>query len=200
MSRQRNLASVVDYCALYISTDVWVPMMKRKINIPAGVQVEIDGRKIKITGSNGKIQREFPQMVDVRIEGKEIVLRSGDRRKDKAVLGAWAAHVQNMIRGVTRGFGCKLRVVYRHFPMSLQVRGDRVMISNFLGERKPRQARILPGVKVDISGQDVLVTGADKEAVGQTAANLEQATRLSKRDRRKFEDGIFIIEKGIEIA
>lgn len=194
------MASAVDYCALCISTDVWVPMMKRKINIPAEVQVEIDGRKIKITGSNGKLQREFPQMVDVRIEGKEIVLRSGDRRKDKAVLGAWAAHVQNMIRGVTRGFGCKLRVVYRHFPMSLQVRGDKVMISNFLGERKPRQARILPGVKVDISGQDVLVTGADKEAVGQTAANLEQATRLSKRDRRKFEDGIFIIEKGIEIA
>ena len=67
-------------------------------------------------------------------------------------------------------------------------------------EKIPRKSKILEGVKVEIDKDTILLSGYDKEAVGQTAANLEKATKIKKRDRRRFQDGIFIIEKsGVKI-
>ncbi|MGB9830609.1 MAG: 50S ribosomal protein L6, partial [Fervidicoccus fontis] len=75
-------------------------------------------------------------------------------------------------------------------------KGDVILVKNFLGEKSPRKARIMPGVKVKIEKEDVIVEGLDIEAVGQTAANLEQATKVKEYDRRVFMDGIYIYEKG----
>ena len=83
--------------------------------------------------------------------------------------------------------------VYNHFPINVAVKGNNVEINNFLGEKLPRIARILPGVKVEIKGKDVFVRGSDKEAVGQTAANIEAQSRVSNKDRRVFQDGIFLV-------
>lgn len=105
------------------------------------------------------------------------------------------AHINNMIKGVTEGFKYRLKVVYSHFPMTVKVQGDEVVIENFLGEKNPRRAKILPGVTVKVKGSEIEVEGIDKEAVGQTAANIEQATRITKWDRRVFQDGIYIVEK-----
>ncbi len=75
------------------------------------------------------------------------------------------------------------------------MQGERVLIENFMGENYPRTARIVGGASVDVSGEEVVVTGADKEAAGQTAANLEQATRIRGKDPRVFQDGVYIVEK-----
>lgn len=110
--------------------------------------------------------------------------------------GTIAAHIRNMIKGVTKGYTYRLKIVYAHFPMKVTVKGDTVVIENFLGERAPRYAKILPGVKVEVKGEEVIVSGIDKEKVGQTAANIELATRVRGFDIRKFQDGIYIVSKG----
>jgi len=82
-----------------------------------------------------------------------------------------------------------------HFPMNVKAEEKKIIIKSFLGETTVREAAVLDGVKVDISGNKIVVTGPDIEATGQTAANLEKATRLTGRDRRIFQDGIFITKK-----
>ncbi len=86
-------------------------------------------------------------------------------------------------------------MVYSHFPIQLRVDGDRLIIGNFLGEKKDRTAWIQSGVDVALNGDEVVVTGINKESVGQTAANIEQATRIKARDPRVFQDGIYVVGK-----
>jgi large subunit ribosomal protein L6 len=99
------------------------------------------------------------------------------------------------MKGVTEGYTYKLRIVYSHFPMKVSTKGPEFTVDNFLGEKYPRKTKVLPGVKVEIKGNEVTVTGIDKELVGQTAANIEQLTRIKNFDLRVFQDGIYIIEK-----
>jgi large subunit ribosomal protein L6 len=100
-----------------------------------------------------------------------------------------------MIIGVTKGFEYRLKIVYSHFPVTVKIEGDKALIHNFLGERQPRIAKIVRGSKVEVKGDEIKVSGIDIEAVGQTAANFEQATRIIGKDRRIFMDGIYITQK-----
>ena len=75
------------------------------------------------------------------------------------------------------------------------MKGNIFEIKNFFGERKPRIAKILAEVKVTIHGDIIEVTGTDLEKVSQTSANIEQATRITNRDKRVFMDRINIISK-----
>jgi len=100
-----------------------------------------------------------------------------------------------MVKGACEGFTYKMKVVYSHFPMNVKVSGNTVVIDNFLGEKHPRSAEVLSDVSVEINGQDVTVSGVNKEKVSQTAANIEQATKIKNLDPRVFQDGIYIIEK-----
>jgi len=91
-----------------------------------------------------------------------------------------------------------MKTVYSHFPIKTAVDGDSLVIQNFLGERHPRKAVILPGVTVNVSGDNLTVQGIDKEKVGQTVANIERATAVKRRDIRVFQDGIYRIDRGGE--
>jgi large subunit ribosomal protein L6 len=106
-----------------------------------------------------------------------------------------------MVTGVTDGFEYRLKAVYSHFPMALSVNGDIFQINNLFGEKVPRQADLKwtpKDVQVRVENKvDVIVTGADREKVGQTAAIIERACRIRRRDRRVFQDGIYIVQKGI---
>ncbi len=117
------------------------------------------------------------------------------RKKEKALLGTYGAHIRNMIVGVTKGYEYKMKIVFAHFPIKASVKGDTFMIENFLGEKHPRKARILGITKVNVKGDLVDLTGPDVEAVGQTAANIERATKIKGFDPRVFQDGIYIIQK-----
>jgi large subunit ribosomal protein L6 len=101
-----------------------------------------------------------------------------------------------MIRGVTDGFTYNLKAFYSHFPMTMAVKGNIFVVNNYFGERVPRTANILAGVDVKVQNKvEVVVSGIDKEAVGQTAANIERCTTVKNRDRRVFQDGIYLLEK-----
>ncbi len=170
---------------------------KEIVPIPEGVNVEIEGKLIKVSGPKGELQREldFPR-ISIEEKDKEIVVSTEiPRRRERAIMGTFASHIRNMMMGVTEGFERKLRIVYSHFPIQVKVMGDVVSISNFLGERKPRRAKILGNSNVQVSGDEVIVTGIDKEMVSQTAANIEQATRIKRFDPRVFQDGIYVVEE-----
>jgi large subunit ribosomal protein L6 len=113
------------------------------------------------------------------------------------MLGTAAAHIRNMIRGVTKGYRYNLRTVYAHFPVTVKVdeKSKTLRVENFTGEKTPRTAQILDGVKVAVKGDDIAVEGIDLAAVSQTAANIQNATKIKKKDLRVFLDGIYIDTK-----
>jgi len=168
------------------------------VEIPEGVSVSIEGAKVTVSGPKGTLERvlSYPGVEIVVEENKVRIRVMKDRRRQRAIAGTYAAHIRNMIKGVTEGFVYKMKVVYSHFPIQVKVQGNEVVISNFLGERHPRFAKIVGDTKVEVKGNELIISGIDKEAVGQTAANIEQATRVKDLDVRVFQDGIYIVEKG----
>jgi large subunit ribosomal protein L6 len=84
--------------------------------------------------------------------------------------------------------------------MSVKLRGDKVNIENYFGERSPRTSQVVgKDTKVTVVGEDVLVQGPSLEDVSQTAANIELSTKMKGKDQRVFLDGLYIYskEKGI---
>lgn len=178
---------------------------KKDININIligeGVDVKIEGGKIKIAGPKGEIERELwhPKLQIEKKDAKIVISGNSLRKRERALAGTFTAHIKNMITGVKDGFVYKLKAAQAHFPMQISVtkEGESVSVSNFLGERKARVAKIEEGVKVEIKGKEIIVMGVDKEAVGQTASNIERTTKIKGYDPRIFQDGIYLVEKGV---
>ena len=168
------------------------------IELPEGVSASMDGITLKVTGPNGALERDYHSSTLRLIVDSDKVTVQVDlpRRKDKALAGTWNAHINNMVKGVTSGFTYNLKALYSHFPMTLKKEGNELVVNNYFGERVPRRANILPGVKVDIKNKvELVVSGIDKELVGQTAANIERCATVKNRDRRVFQDGIYLLSK-----
>ncbi len=175
-----------------------VPVAIREVELPDGVKAEIKEGVVVIEGPKGKLERKLyhPKISIEKVDNKIVVKCEFARRKEKALVGTFAAHIKNMIKGVTEGFVYKMKIVYSHFPMKVSVKGDEVIIENFLGEKHPRKAKIFGNVKVTVKGDEVTIEGINREEVGQTAANIEFATKVKDRDIRVFQDGIYIVSKG----
>ena len=176
--------------------------ISHSIALPEGASASIAGDVITVSKDGQSLSREFRHhKVEVRaVNGDLEVFVNLPRRSDKALAGTWAAHLRNMVLGIDEGFEYRLKAVFSHFPMSLKVDGKQMIINNLFGEKVPRVAK-LPWspdeVKVEVKKKtDVVVSGANREKVGQTAANIERACRIKKRDRRVFQDGIYIVSKG----
>jgi large subunit ribosomal protein L6 len=165
--------------------------------IPEGVTATVEGNLVKVKGAKGEINKKFVlhDNVITKRDNAIIIAAPSTRKKDKAQAGSIAAHIKNMMAGITNGVTYKMKIVYSHFPMNAKVQGDKFVIDNFLGEKYPRKARILKNVSVEVKGQDVTVKGIDVDVVSQTAANIEQITKITNRDLRVFQDGIYITEK-----
>jgi large subunit ribosomal protein L6 len=172
--------------------------MKEQIPLPTGVTASMEEETLTIKGEKGELSRIFTHpKISVKLNGNTIDIYGKDvRRKEKAFIGTFVAHIKNMIKGVTKGFEYKMKTVFSHFPIKTSVEDNTFVIQNFLGERAARRAKILDGVTVEAKGEDVTVFGIDKEKVGQTVANIERATRVKKRDIRVFQDGVYRISKG----
>ena len=145
-----------------------------------------------------EIKRKLNPFVDIKIEGNKIILEIKNTRKiRKKNFGTMKAHVKNMIKGLTEGFIYKLQIAFVHFPMNVNIDKEKneLVIKNFLGEKTERRIKIPEGITVEIKKDIIEVKGADIEKAGQFSANVEKIATPSKKDRRIFQDGIYIIEK-----
>lgn len=169
------------------------------VPLPAGVTVSLHGRTVRAKGPLGTSERAFPSdVLGLASAGGTVTLTlrlPPARKQSRSLLGTWAAHVANLAGGVSRGVEARLKVVAAHFPMKVQVRGEELLIENFLGEKHPRSTRLLPGTKASVEGEIVVLSGWDVEQVGQSAANIERTTRIRDYDPRVFQDGIYLIER-----
>ncbi|MEN7982007.1 MAG: 50S ribosomal protein L6 [Nanoarchaeota archaeon] len=174
----------------------------QEVKIPEGIEANLDDTILTIKGPEGEIKREFKigKLVMEKKDNKIIFGNKKATKTEKRLMNTLAAHVRNMIKGVQEKFEYKLKICFSHFPMTVDVQEKEAIIKNFLGEKIPRKARLVPEVEVKIDKQIIVVTSHNKELAGQVAANFENVTKVGKRDRRVFQDGIFITSKcGVEI-
>ena len=167
------------------------------IKIPDNVEVAVDGRRVSVKGPLGKIERDFSHTpITIKYSGNLLSVEFlWPNKKMSAMTGTVSSHIKNMIIGVIKGFQYKLKIVFAHFPISVKVQNNQVLIENFGGERRPRRANILGSVKVTVEGDDIIVQGIDLQDVSQTAANIQLTTKIKKKDPRVFLDGVYIFER-----
>lgn len=178
---------------------VLVELAQRTMPLPEGVQLSIDGRKVKAVGPKGTLEEDFSHLpVQFALEDRSLrVYSPWARKREVALVGTALAHVRNMIRGVTSGYTYKLKIVYAHFPVTVKVneKEKKLTIENFTGEKTPRIAKIIGSAKVKVAGDEIHVQGSRLGDVSQTASNIQTATKIRDKDQRVFLDGIYIFEK-----
>ena len=175
-----------------------LPEISKTVHVPDGVEVRIEGRKVTVSGVKGTLTRDFsyvPISIDAVNDKTIRVWAQWPRKKEASLVGTIYSHIQNMITGVEKGFSYKLKIVFSHFPMSVKVQDKTVLIENFTGERQARRAKIIGDVQIKVQSEDVIVEGINLEHVSQTAANIEQATKVKKKDPRVFLDGVYVYER-----
>lgn len=172
-------------------------MARTELPIPDDVTVTVDEVTVTTDGPNGTVEKRlwYPDVSIEVVDDTIVVSSESEDRATLAILGTFESHLENMLHGVIDGWEYRMKTVYSHFPMQVSVQGDEIVVENFLGERAPRRTPIHGDTEVEIDGEDLVLTGPDKEAVGQTAADVEQLTRVPDKDLRVFQDGAYITEK-----
>ena len=159
------------------------------VAIPEGVTVEVANNEVTAKGPKGEVKKKFSKIITVEKKDNEVVVTGSE--KEKAYIGTVNSILNSMFHGAKEGFTTTMKVLHAHFPVTLEVQGDKVLIKNFIGEKHPRKSRIMGNAKVEVKGANVTVSGPDKETVGQTIANLKAAMKIREKDCRIFQDGIY---------
>jgi large subunit ribosomal protein L6 len=172
-------------------------MSTEEIDLPDDVDASVDHLDLTVEGPNGSVTRRlwYPDVTVSVADGAVHIDTPETDAKTLATVGTFRSHVENMVHGVTDGWEYEMKVFYSHFPMQVNVEGDEVVIENFLGERAPRRAPIHGDTEVSVDGEEITLSGPNIEDVGQTAADIEQLTRVSGKDTRVFQDGVYITSK-----
>jgi large subunit ribosomal protein L6 len=174
-----------------------LPEISKTVEVPDDVTLSLIGKKVSVKGEKGSLTRDFSYAtVTIESEGKNVrISAKWPRKKEAALVGTIYSHIQNMITGVTKGYNYKLKIVFSHFPISAKIQDKSVVIENFTGERRARLIKIVGDVKVKIEPEDIIISGINLEEVSQTAANIEQSTRVRGKDPRVFLDGVYVYER-----
>ena len=143
---------------------------KKPVTIPAGVQVNIEGSKVTVKGPKGELTNTFDPAISIAIEGNEIIVtRPSDVKEHRALHGLTRTLVANMVTGVTEGFKKELQVNGVGYRVAKQGK-DLVMNLGYSHQV------IMPepeGITVEVPNPNsIIVTGADKQKVGQFAAEI----------------------------
>ncbi|EHL02403.1 Ribosomal protein L6 [Glarea lozoyensis ATCC 20868] len=196
------------------------------LTVPEGVKVTIKSRKVTVEGPRGTerigegleewwtddwigtLTKDLSHLaVNFSHPKKEIInieLHHG-ARKNVATLRTVRTLINNLIIGVTKGFKYKMRYVYAHFPINVNVEKNsetglyEVEIRNFIGEKIVRRVVMHEGVEVEPSKNqkdELQLFGNSLENVSQSAADIQQICRVRNKDIRKFLDGLYVSEKG----
>ena len=172
--------------------------LREEIGIPEGINIELIENKLKMSKENKELNLKIHQFVNVRNDGNKIIITTKrSRRTEKRLFGTTKAHIKNMIKGLIEGFTYKLKIVNVHFPINVShdKTSNELIVKNFLGEKKDRRIKLDKDVSIKIENDTIEVGSFNIEKAGQVATNIEKGTKVRKKDRRVFQDGIFIVEK-----
>jgi len=176
--------------------------IQEEVEAPSGVTVELSDSMMTVKGPKGEVNRAFKAPgIKISVKDNKITLTAKKATKrEKKMLYTFRAHLNNMINGVQAPWLYKLKVCSGHFPIIAEVKNNVLFVKNFLGEKIPRESMIPQNVDVKISGADITIESPDRELAGMTASNFEQLTRVTDKDLRRFQDGIYItLKAGKEI-
>lgn len=166
-------------------------------SFPASITASLTNGTLTVSKSGTELTRLLTRpRIAVALKGNELTFTASKASKIQLKeMRSLLAHVKNLVRGLENKFVYQLEACNVHFPMTLKVDGSKLVINNFLGEKTPRFARIEKNVLVEVKGPKVTVSSADIEAAGRTVSIIERATHVRNRDRRVFQDGIFLVER-----
>jgi large subunit ribosomal protein L6 len=145
---------------------------RQPIELPAGVNVAISPGRVQVNGPLGELAQEVPPRMEITHEdGVITVTRPTERGEDRALHGLTRTLVANMVEGVTKGFEKRLEIQGVGYRAAL--RGSDLELS--VGFSHPVLVSPRPGISFDVpSPTEVIVKGIDKQAVGQTAAEVRK--------------------------
>jgi large subunit ribosomal protein L6 len=171
------------------------------VDMPEGVSARLEDDFLIVAGPKGETKKllKHPR-VNIEVKSNQILIETTVKKpsaSDKMFINTFRSHVRNLVVGVQKGFVAKVRILSHHFPLQIEVKGSQIIAKNFLGEKVPRKVNVLEGAKVKVQGDLITIEGLNKEIVGQISGTIERLTRVTNKDRRKFQDGCFIIQKAI---
>lgn len=169
----------------------------KEVEIPEGIEVKKDSEYIIVKGPNGENMKKINfGKLDLKIDKEKIKIGYKRATKnEKKVINTICAHIKNLIKGVQEKFEYELKIFFLKIPFTLKMEGNTAIVKNFLGEKIERKVELPEGVEVHIDKEKIKIVSLNKELAGQAAANLEKVTRITRRDRRVFQDGIYITKK-----
>jgi large subunit ribosomal protein L6 len=144
---------------------------KKPIEIPKGVEVSVGERMIKVNGPKGDLTWNYPDSINASLsDGKIIIERTGNSRLDKSLHGLVRSIISNMVTGVLQGYQKVLEIV--GIGYKAQVKGNKIVLT--LGYSHPIEFPLPEGIKASVDAKQIIITltGADKQQLGQVAANI----------------------------
>jgi len=148
---------------------------KLPIEIPSGVEVKQTGRSVQVKGPLGTLNLTLSERIEMEIKESKIILtRPSEHRDDRSLHGLSRALIANMITGVAKGFEKKLIVEGVGYRAS--AKGNTLVLN--IGYSHPVEYEMPDGVTVNVVKNEILIKGIDKQAVGQTAANIRDLRRV----------------------
>ncbi len=172
--------------------------LHEEIKIPEGINAVVENNELIMKKDSDELKRKLNVLIDVKVEAGKIILEAKKATKrERKIFGTMGAHFNNMIKGLTEKFRYKLQAVSVHFPMNVSVDKEKneLVVKNFLGEKTDRRIKLVQGVDVKVDKDMIEIESVNIEKAGQCAANIEKGTRVTGKDRRVYQDGIYIIEK-----
>lgn len=145
---------------------------KKPVAIPSGVTIEIKESGIKVKGPKGELTLELHPKVKLEKTDSELVVKVGNEsnKQERALWGLFRALINNMVTGVTAGFTKVLEV--NGVGYKAAVNGTKLVLS--LGYSHPVEMEIPKGLEVKVEKNTITITGADRQLVGQFAANVRE--------------------------
>ena len=145
---------------------------KKPITIPAGVDVKVDGSKVTVKGPKGTLENTFNSEINIALEGNEVIVtRPTDDKNHRALHGLTRTLINNMVEGVTNGYSKTLEV--NGVGYRAQKQGKNLVLN--LGYSHQVIVPEIPGITIDVpSANSIVISGADKQQVGQFAAEVRE--------------------------
>lgn len=174
-----------------------IELLQEKLPLPQGVSASVSKSVMTVKGKGGEASKKIGnQLIVATVNGNEIVISCKNAtKKEKMHFYTAVSHAKNLLEGAQKPFEYELKICSGHFPMTASVKGTQFELKNFLGESIPRKIKLKEGAKVTVEGEFIKVVSPNIELASQVAADLESVTRITDRDRRVFQDGIYITKK-----